>query len=127
MSMQFKILIVEDNADTRDLLHLYFTNAGFTVVTAVDGAEGIYMATAEQPDVILSDLSMPNMTGIEMIKSLRAQPETAAIPVLVVTAHGNETTEEAIQVGATQAFYKPVDFDALVDIVQNLLEKSAEH
>ncbi len=125
--MQFKILIVEDNADTRDLLHLYFTNAGFTVVTAVDGAEGIYMATAEQPDVILTDLSMPNVTGIDMIRALRSQPETAAIPVLVVTAHGNETTEEAIQAGANQAFYKPVDFDALVEIVQNLLEKPDEH
>ncbi len=122
--MQFKILIVEDNADTRELLHFYFINAGFTVATAVDGAEGIYMATVEQPDVILSDLSMPKMTGIEMIKTLRSQPETAAIPILVITAHGNETTEAAIQAGANQAFYKPFDFDSLVEIVQHLLEES---
>lgn len=120
--MQFKILIVEDNADTRELLHFYFINAGFTVATAVDGAEGIYMATAEEPDIILSDLSMPKMTGIEMIKTLRAQPETRHIPILVVTAHGNETTEEAIQAGANQAFYKPVDFDTLVEVVQNILD-----
>jgi len=124
--MRFKILVVEDNADTRELLHFYFTSAGFTVVTAVDGSEGIYMATAEQPDVILSDLSMPNMSGIEMIKHLRSEPETATIPILVCTAHGNETTEEAIQAGANQALYKPFDFDALVEIVHNLVEKADE-
>jgi CheY-like chemotaxis protein len=124
--MQFKILIVEDNADTRELLHFYFTNAGFTVVTAVDGAEGIYMATAEQPDCILSDLSMPKMTGIDMIRTLRSQPETASLPIIVITAHGNETTEEAIQAGANQAFYKPFDFDTLVEVVENLLDEPDE-
>lgn len=124
--MQFKILIVEDNADTRELLHFYFINAGFTVVTAVDGAEGVYMTTAERPDIILSDISMPRMTGTEMIQMLRSQAETANIPILVITAYGKETTEEAIKAGANLAFYKPLDFDALVESVYSLLEEPDE-
>lgn len=122
--MFFKILVVEDNRDTRELLKLYFTNARFLVVTAVDGTEGIYKATAEHPDIILTDLSMPNMNGVEMIKKLRSRPETVNIPILVFTARGSGITKEAVEAGATQTFYKPFDFDALVEVVHGLLEKS---
>ena len=119
-----KLLIVEDNTDTRDLLHHYFTNAGFTVVTGVHGGEGIYMAKAEKPDLILTDISMPTMDGIDMIRQIRADTETAEIPVLVFTAYGSSTTEEAIDAGATQAFYKPFDFDELTKIVRAMVGKS---
>jgi CheY-like chemotaxis protein len=121
--MPYKILIVEDNTDTRELLHFYFTNAGFTVMTAIDGRAGIYMASSELPDIILTDLSMPNMSGLEMMKHLRSQTETANIPILVFTAFGNGATQEAIEAGANQVFNKPFDFDALIDVVQDLLEK----
>jgi DNA-binding response OmpR family regulator len=124
--MSNKILIVEDITDTRELLHLYFTNAGFVVATATDGGEGIYMANSELPDIILTDLSMPNMSGVEMIKHLRSQLETAKVPILVFTAYGSGTTEQAIEAGATQAFYKPFDFDELVEVVHQLLENSNE-
>jgi two-component system chemotaxis response regulator CheY len=120
----FKILVVEDNRDTRDLLHLYFTNANFAVATAVDGEDGIHKATAERPDVILTDLSMPKMNGIEMIKVLRRQSATANIPILVFTARGYTTTKEAMEAGADQTFYKPFDFDALVEVIRGLLANS---
>ncbi|MBI3652148.1 MAG: response regulator [Acidobacteria bacterium] len=122
--MSFKILIVEDNKDTRELLHMYFTNAGFTVAMASDGGEGLYMAEAEKPDLIITDLSMPNIDGTEMIKQLRADSETAHIPILVFTAHGSATTDAAMEVGADQAFYKPFDFDELVNIVREMLQKA---
>jgi two-component system alkaline phosphatase synthesis response regulator PhoP len=119
-----KILIVEDNQDSREVIHLYFTQAGFTVVTAVDGSEGLYMAKAEKPDLILTDLSMPNIDGLEMIKLLRADEETATIPILIFTAHGSVTAEQAQEAGADQVFYKPFDFDELVKIAKALIQKN---
>lgn len=116
-----KILVIEDNTDTRDALHHYFTNAGYEVPTAVDGGEGVYMAKAEHPDLILTDIEMPTMNGIEMIKQIRSEAETANIPILVFTAHGSSTTEEALEAGATKAFYKPFDFDDLRKAVREIL------
>jgi DNA-binding response OmpR family regulator len=123
----FKILVVEDNKDTRELLHVYFSNANFAVLTAVDGEEGIHKATTDHPDAILTDLSMPKMNGIEMIKVLRRQPETSNIPILVFTARGYATTKEAMEAGADQTFYKPFDFDALVEVIRELLANSDVH
>jgi two-component system, cell cycle response regulator DivK len=119
-----KLLVVEDNTDTRDLLHHYFTNAGFSVVTGIHGGEGIYMAKAEKPDLILTDISMPTMDGIDMIRQIRAEAETADIPILVFTAYGSSTTEEAIDAGATQAFYKPFDFDELTKVVRSMVDEA---
>jgi two-component system cell cycle response regulator DivK len=119
-----KLLVVEDNSDTRDLLHHYFTNAGFTVVTAIHGGEGIYMAKAERPDLILTDISMPTMDGIDMIRQIRADAETAEIPILVFTAYGSSTIDEALEVGATQAFYKPFDFDELTKVVRSMVDQA---
>lgn len=120
--MTAQILIVEDNADTRELLDFYFTNAGFAVSTAMDGGEGIYKANTRHPDIILTDLNMPNLSGIDLIKHLRAQAETVDTPILVFTAFGKEMTKEAIEAGANQAFNKPFDFDTLVDVVRDLLK-----
>jgi DNA-binding response OmpR family regulator len=124
--MSFKILIVEDNKDTRELLHLYFTNAGFVVNMASDGADGLYLAKAEKPDLIITDISMPNISGTEMIKQLRADPESAKVPILVFTAYGSSTIEEALEVGADKAFYKPFDFDELVNLVRAILQQTIE-
>lgn len=119
--MPFKILIVEDNLDTRELLHLYFTNAGYTVPTAVDGQEGLYLAKVEKPDLIITDVSMPNMDGLEMVKKIRADAETAEIPVLIFTALNAFTPEELRQSGATKIYYKPFDFDELRRVVREAL------
>jgi DNA-binding response OmpR family regulator len=118
-----KILVVEDTQDTRELLHLYFRMAGFDVVLAADGSQGLYMIASEKPDVIITDVCMPDMDGIEMIKQLRSEPETASIPIMVFTARGSETTKRAIEAGATKAFYKPFDFDELVKIVADMVQK----
>jgi two-component system, cell cycle response regulator DivK len=121
-----KILIVEDNTDTRDALHHYFTNAGYEVPTAVDGGEGLYMAKAEKPDLILTDIAMPKMNGIDMIKQIRSEKETAEIPILVFTAHTSCTTEEALEAGATHAFYKPFDFNELRKVVRERLGQNGD-
>jgi CheY-like chemotaxis protein len=122
--MSLKILVVEDNTDTRVLLHQYFNNAGYLVPTANDGEEGIYMAKAEQPDLILADIAMPNMDGRAMIKHLRANPETAKIPIIIFTAVGNLSSEEALETGADKIFFKPYDFDDLRQVVQSMLKQT---
>jgi|SRR5687768_7862540 CheY-like chemotaxis protein len=119
-----KILIVEDNRDTREALQHYFTNAGYEVPTAVDGGEGISMAKAEKPDLILTDIAMPNMDGTDMIRQLRSEPETAEIPILIFTARSSSMAEKAMAAGATEAFYKPFDFDDLRKVVRERLGQS---
>jgi CheY-like chemotaxis protein len=121
--MPFKILVVEDNADTRDLRHCYFTDAGFAVVTAVNGEGGFDLATAERPDIVLTDLSMPRVSDVKMTKNLGAQTQTACIPILALTAY-NGFTNVAIQAGATQVIAKPPDFFTLSEIVRNLLKQN---
>jgi two-component system, chemotaxis family, chemotaxis protein CheY len=121
MSNPLTILIVEDTLDTRELLHFYFTQAQYRVSTAVDGQEGLYMAKAEKPDLIITDVSMPNMDGIEMVKAIRADAEIANIPIVVFTAVNSSSEEELSQAGANRIFHKPFDFDEMQKIVRGLL------
>jgi DNA-binding response OmpR family regulator len=121
MSNPLKILIVEDNQDTRELLHFYFTNARYSVPTAIDGQEGLYMAKTEKPDLIITDVSMPNMNGIEMVRQIRSVAEIAHIPILVFTALNSSTEEQLSEAGANRVFHKPFDFDELQKIVRGLL------
>jgi DNA-binding response OmpR family regulator len=122
--MTRKILVVDDNLDTRELTHLHLTTEGFVVVVASDGREGLYMAVAEQPDLIITDISMPEPSGIELVKQLRAQPELDNVPILVLTALGNEEMDQAIRAGAHRAMNKPVHLDSLMDEVRQLLAES---
>jgi CheY-like chemotaxis protein len=124
VSMSLKILIVEDNPDSRNLLHFLLTCKGFSVTTAVDGAEGFYMAKVEIPDLLITDLMMPNVDGIELIKQIRGETEIAAMPILVYTAYGAETVDQAIAAGANQTFYKPIDLDSMLEYIQELLNSA---
>jgi two-component system chemotaxis response regulator CheY len=119
--MSKKILIVEDNLDMREVMHLYLTGEGFTVVTACDGREGLYMAKAERPDLIITDLNMPQLDGITMIKELRRLPEFKKLPILVFTAFGLEDRDNAIRGGADRAVDKPAHFESLIDDIHELL------
>jgi DNA-binding response OmpR family regulator len=124
--MTRKILIIDDNPDTRDLTHLHLTTEGFVVVVASDGREGLYMAVAEQPDLIITDISMPGVNGIELVKQLGAQPELDNVPILVLTAFGDEEMDKAIRAGAHRAMSKPVHLDSLMDEVRLLLTASEQ-
>jgi DNA-binding response OmpR family regulator len=122
--MTRKILVVDDNLDTRELTHLHLSTEGFVVVVASDSREGIYMAVAEQPDLILADISSPEPGGTELIKQLRAQPELDNVPILVLTSFGNDAMDQAIRAGAYRAMAKPVHLDSLVAEVREMLADS---
>src|SRR4030095_12676436 len=88
----FKALVVDDNADIRTIVKsvLQAANLGLTVVTAQDGIEAIELAYAERPDIVILDVSMPDMDGFEVCRRLRADVRTAFVPVLMLTANGGE-------------------------------------
>jgi CheY-like chemotaxis protein len=119
--VSFNILIVEDNTDSRNLLHFCLTSKGFNAVTANNGAEGLNMVQAEKPDLIITDLTMPNGSGVEMIRQIRSNPETANIPIVIYTAQVLESAEKAIQAGASKAFYKPTDLDEMIQYITAFL------
>ena len=119
--MQRKLLIVEDNLPTREMLTLAFSEAGFCVITADDGYAGLDQARAERPDVILTDIEMPNLDGIQMIQRLRQEPECQGIPVLVMSAVHTGVLRQAIAAGAHEAVQKPAGLMLLIHLVNQIL------
>lgn len=119
--MKSKILIIDDASYIRKLMHIYFENAGFVAVTAADGEEGLHLAKTEKPDAIITDLDMPKIDGLTMIKQLRAEPETASIPIVVCTANTAIPTEELVEAGANNTHYKPIEFTALIEMIRAIL------
>ena len=123
--MPATILVVDDTVDTRDLIHLYLSGEGFTVLIAADGGEALYRAKAERPDLIITDINMPNMDGHTLIRELRAVEEFADTPIVALTAYGSEAAEEAKRCGANAVFAKPMEFAELVSEVARLLAPPA--
>lgn len=118
-----KILIVEDNEMNRDMLSRRLERRGFEIVIAVDGKEGIEKTRAEQPDLILLDMSLPVMDGWEAASILKKEPETAAIPIIALTAHAmSGDRERALEVGCDDYDVKPIEFERLLEKMRHFLE-----
>ena len=110
-----KILIVEDNEMNRDMLSRRLERRGFEVVIAVDGGEGVAMARSELPDLVLMDMSLPVMNGWEATRAIRAEPSTAHLPVIALTAHSMPgDREKAMEAGCDDYDTKPVDLPRLL-------------
>jgi two-component system cell cycle response regulator DivK len=117
-----KLLLVEDNELNRDMLLRRLTRAGYEVVTALDGEEGVAVARAELPDLILMDMSLPVMNGWDATRQLKRYPETAKIPVIALTAHAMPSDrQEALAAGCDDYDTKPVDFARLTAKIKALL------
>ncbi len=120
-----KILLVEDNEMNRDMLSRRLVRRGYEVVVAVDGEEGLARAARERPDLILMDMSLPVLDGWEATRRLKADPATAAIPVIALTAHAMaEDRERTLSVGCDDFDTKPVDFARLTGKVEALLGRA---
>jgi len=116
------ILLVEDNELNRDMLSRRLERRGYEIQMAVDGGQGVSMATELRPALILMDLSLPVMDGWEAIRRLKANPETAAIPIIALTAHARAEDEKtAREAGANDFDTKPVDLNRLVGKMEQLL------
>ena len=117
-----KILLVEDNEMNRDMLSRRLAKRGFDVVVALDGASAAALAAAQRPDLILMDLSLPDIDGCEATRLIRADTATASIPVIALTAHAMETDRRrAIEAGCQDYDTKPVDLARLLVKIDALL------
>jgi two-component system cell cycle response regulator DivK len=120
-----KVLLVEDNAENRDALSRRLQRRGYDVIIATDGKQGVAMAQAEAPDVILLDISLPEMDGWEVARTLEASEATRGIPVIALTAHAMAgDREKALEVGCDEYHTKPVQFPKLLAQIEAVLEKS---
>jgi len=107
--MSKTVLLVEDNADNQEIYRLILTHHGFAVLQAWDGACGVRMARNHAPDLILMDLTMPLVDGLEATRMLKADPVTAAIPIIALTAHAETEDRAAAEAAGCVSFLaKPV-------------------
>jgi CheY-like chemotaxis protein len=120
-----KILVVEDEKDYRDFLDLVLRLEGYEVSTANDGMDALKQINADCPDLVVSDLCMPELDGLDLVKRIRETPECNRVPVVILSALGMGNLLKAIEAGANQAMPKPVDVDALLNSVDLWLDKAA--
>jgi two-component system cell cycle response regulator DivK len=118
-----RLLYVEDNEDNLYMLTLFFdVQGGYEILSAADGAEGIAMAAAEQPDLILMDLNLPEIDGWEATRRLKADPATRGIPIIALTAHAMAgDREKALASGCDEFDTKPIEFDRLLAKIEQAL------
>ena len=117
-----KILLVEDNEMNRDMLSRRLKRRGYEVVIAVNGADGVEMASLEVPDLILMDMSLPVMDGWEATKNIKATPATESIPIIALTAHAmSGDREKALAAGCDDYDTKPIELSRLLIKIQSLV------
>jgi CheY-like chemotaxis protein len=121
-----KILLVEDNELNRDMLSRRLIRAGYEVVCAVDGPQGVAMALSELPDLILMDVALGEMDGWEATTLIKAEPQTNKIPIIALTAHALASDrQKSITVGCVDFDTKPVDFGRLTGKINAALSAAA--
>lgn len=126
MPIHRKVLIVDDDRDARELFTFVLEDAGATVALAEDGVTGLRAALERQPDLVLTDIAMPRMDGINMVRRLREQECTRTIPVVAVTGHVvGDLPERARQAGCDEVVPKPCSPDALVLLVNRYIGRRA--
>jgi len=122
-----KILIAEDEPDIRDLITFTLGFAGFEVITANNGEEALNLTRKELPDLILMDVRMPRMTGYEACVHIKSNPQTAHIPVIFLSAKGQDAEIQAgLQAGGTEYLLKPFAPDQLAARIQAILTRQGK-
>ncbi len=122
-----KVLVVEDHADMRELLIWQVELMGFTAIPAKHGKEALEKAASDQPDLILLDIMMPSMDGLEAARALRQQPKTKSIPILAATALFRDSDlKSCLDAGCNGYIVKPFTFQELQTKVRELLRDDAD-
>ncbi len=123
-----KILLVEDNEMNMMVTSDYLTDKGYTVIKAYNGNDAIKYAYESKPDLILTDIQMPDMNGFEVIRRLRSAPEFASVPIVALTALAMPgDREKCLQAGANEYLTKPVSLKQLAEIISFLLDENTHH
>lgn len=120
----YRVVLVEDNPDLREMFAIAFELAGFEVRRACHGAEALSQIVADCPDILVTDLAMPELDGFALIRRLRERAETRHLPVLAVTGQGyTDTAERVTDCGGCSYVVKPCLPDELIDRARELLEE----
>ena len=119
------VLVVDDHEDTRQMSLIVLRSQGFSAMAAVGGESGFVCASEQQPDVIVTDLAMPDGDGWEFVQRLASDARTKHIPVVMLTAHESESDKKTgFSVGATQYLTKPFGPLELIDTIRGILAHS---
>ncbi|MBI2333136.1 MAG: response regulator [Chloroflexi bacterium] len=119
-----RILIVEDNMDTYELVRFILEKNGFETFLAMNGRDGVNAANKQQPDLIIMDLSMPEMDGWTAMRLIKGNTVTSSIPMIALTAHALPSDRKrAFDAGCDEYITKPMDLLDLLDTVQNRIQK----
>src|SRR5476649_1053978 len=122
-----KLLLVEDNEMSRDMLSRRLIRRGYEVAIAIDGAQGLEMASTEKPDLVLMDLSLPVIDGWEATRRIKAAQETRHLPVIGLTAHAMAgDREKALDAGCDDYDSKPIELERLLKKVEALLQSAGK-
>lgn len=119
--MGTRILIVEDHPTMREAMRLVLEGEGFTIVEASDGEAALEAVRAQPPDLMFLDLNIPGTPGAEVLATMKQDPSTAGVRVIVVTATGEEGRDQAMKMGADEYFTKPFSPIALLQTVERVL------
>jgi len=121
-----RILIVEDNMDTYELVRFILEKNGFETFLAMNGRDGVTAASMQKPDLIIMDLSMPEMDGWTATRLIKGNPTTAPIPLIALTAHALPADRKrAFDAGCNEYIIKPMDLLDLLDTVKSWVEKKS--
>lgn len=116
-----RILVAEDNLENQEIIRRRLERAGHTVTIAVNGVEAVEFAKRDHPDLVLMDISMPIMSGVEATQVIRRTPEIRHIPIIALTAHAMEgDAEKCLAVGCDAFSTKPVRFSALLELIEKV-------
>jgi DNA-binding response OmpR family regulator len=124
--MQRKVLVVEDDPDQLEVIRSTLKAAGFAIGTAANGIDALLKTRSVSPDLIVLDLMLPGLNGFDICESLRLDPATASVPIIMLTGmHGQFGRFAGLEAGASEFLYKPFDPDQLILKVEELLNRSA--
>lgn len=120
-----KILIVEDNEKNRRLLNLILTSKGHVIFEAGSGAEAVEIAREQKPDLVIMDIQLPGMDGLEATRVIKGYGDTSGIKILVLTAYAMKGDRERfLEAGCDAYLSKPVNIDEMIGLVDNLLNRA---
>jgi two-component system, OmpR family, response regulator VicR len=119
------VMVVEDEQDFLELLKQVLEGEGFYVAAATDGEQAIELLKNFRPAVIVTDIMMPKMNGLELIEQIRKAPELAQIPIIAASAAHSGILAQATQAGANETIRKPLDFDELVEMLNRYVPTHA--
>lgn len=115
------ILVVDDAKEARDLLRMVLEKKGFHVVEASDGYEAVEKAVDSPPDLIIMDMAMPLMDGVNSTRTMRLHESLRTVPIFALTAFGSFYDPRAVAAGCTEVLHKPVDFEKLKPLVERYI------